>query len=118
MPVALSLTWIAIRAIASATIVPLAEELAFRGFLMRRLVAADFQAVPYRSVGLGALLTSALAFGLSHGAMWFPGIVAGLLYGWVTVRSGSLGEAVVAHATTNALLAALVLLAGKWQLWS
>ena len=118
MPVALSLTWIAIRAISSATIVPLAEELAFRGFLMRRLVAADFQAVPYQSVGLGALLTSALVFGLSHGAMWFPGIVAGLLYGWVTVRSGSLGEAVAAHATTNALLAALVLAAGKWQLWS
>jgi CAAX prenyl protease-like protein len=118
MPVALSLTWIAIRAISSATIVPLAEELAFRGFLMRRLVTADFQTVPYQSVGLGALLISALAFGLSHGAMWLPGIVAGLLYGWVTVRSGSLGEAVVAHATTNALLAALVLLAGKWQLWS
>jgi exosortase E/protease (VPEID-CTERM system) len=118
MPAALSLTWIAIRALASATIVPLAEELAFRGFLMRRLVTADFQTVPYQSVGLGALLISALAFGLSHGAMWLPGIVAGLLYGWVTVRSGSLGEAVVAHATTNALLAALVLLAGKWQLWS
>jgi exosortase E/protease (VPEID-CTERM system) len=118
MPAALSLTWIAIRAIASATIVPLAEELAFRGFLMRRLVAADFQAVPYRSVGLGALLMSALAFGLSHGAMWFPGSVAGLLYGWVTLRSGSLGEAVAAHATTNGLLAGLVVLAGKWQLWS
>ena len=118
MPVALSLTWIAIRAIASATIVPLAEELAFRGFLMRRLVAADFQTVPYQSVGLGALLTSALAFGLSHGAMWFPGIVAGLLYGWVTIRSGSLGDAVAAHATTNGLLAALVLVAGQWQLWS
>ena len=117
MPVALRLAWIAIRAIASATVVPLAEELAFRGFLMRRLVAADFQAVPYRSVGIGALLLSAIVFGLSHGTMWFPGIVAGLLYGAVTRHSGNLGEAVSAHATTNALIAALVLFDGRWQLW-
>jgi CAAX prenyl protease-like protein len=117
MPAALSLSWIAIRALASATVVPLAEELAFRGFLMRRLVAADFQAVPYQSVRIGALLLSAVVFGVSHGAMWFPGIVAGLLYGAVTLRSGNLGEAVSAHATTNALIAALVMFDGKWQLW-
>jgi exosortase E/protease (VPEID-CTERM system) len=117
MPVALSLSWIAIRAIASATVVPLAEELAFRGFLMRRLVAADFQAVPYQSVGIGALLLSAIVFGFSHGTMWFPAIVAGLLYGVVTRHSGTLGEAVSAHATTNALIAALVLFDGRWQLW-
>jgi hypothetical protein len=35
----------------------------------------------------------------------------------VTRRSGSLGEAVTAHATTNALIAALVLFDGSWQLW-
>lgn len=117
MPVALRVSWLTVRAIASATIVPLAEELAFRGFLLRRLVAADFQSVPYRSVGVGALLLSATVFGLSHGTMWFPGIVAGLLYGAVTRRSGNLGEAVTAHVTTNALIAALVLFDGKWQLW-
>jgi exosortase E/protease (VPEID-CTERM system) len=117
MPAALRVSWLAVRAIASATVVPLAEELAFRGFLMRRLVATDFQSVPYQSVGIGALLLSATAFGLSHGTMWFPGIVAGLLYGVVTRRGGSLGEAVSAHATTNALIAALVLFDGRWQLW-
>ena len=117
MPVALRVSWMAVRAIASATVVPLAEELAFRGFLMRRLVAADFQSVPYQSVGIGALLLSATVFGLSHGTMWFPGVVAGLLYGAVTRRGGSLGEAVSAHATTNALIAALVLSDGRWQLW-
>jgi exosortase E/protease (VPEID-CTERM system) len=117
MPAAMRLSWIAIRAIASMAIVPLAEELAFRGFLMRRLVAADFQAMPYRSVGIGALLLSAIVFGLSHGTMWLPGIIAGLLYGAVTLRSGDLGEAVSAHATTNGLIAALVLFDGRWQLW-
>jgi exosortase E/protease (VPEID-CTERM system) len=117
MPLALRLTWITVRAVASTTIVPLAEELAFRGFLMRRLVGADFEAVPYQTVRVAALVLSSIFFGLSHGSMWLAGIVAGLLYGVVTVRSGSLGEAVVAHATTNALLAALVLLDGRWHLW-
>ena len=117
MPVALRVSWLAVRAITSATVVPLAEELAFRGFLMRRLVATDFQSVSYQSVGIGALLLSATVFGLSHGTMWLPGILAGLLYGAVTRRSGSLGEAVSAHATTNALIAALVLFDGRWQLW-
>jgi exosortase E/protease (VPEID-CTERM system) len=117
MPIALRLTWLAIRAGASATIVPLCEELAFRGFLMRRLVAVDFQAVPYRAVGGVALLLSSILFGLSHGSMWHVGIIAGLLYGTLTVRSDSLAEAVAAHATTNALIAALVLLDSRWQLW-
>jgi hypothetical protein len=49
--------------------------------------------------------------------MWLPGIAAGVLYGAGLVRSGSMGEAVVAHATTNGLIAAWVLLGSQWQLW-
>lgn len=117
MPAAGRNAWIAIRALAAATTVPVAEELAYRGYLMRRLVAADFEAVPFHAVGVVALLLSALAFGVMHGPMWPAGIIAGLIYGLVAMRSGSLGEAVAAHATTNALLAAYVIGAGQWQLW-
>jgi hypothetical protein len=35
----------------------------------------------------------------------------------VMVRRGSIGDAVVAHATTNALLAVWVLWGGNWQFW-
>jgi len=35
----------------------------------------------------------------------------------VMLRRGRIGDAVVAHATTNALIAATVLIAGKWGLW-
>ena len=38
------------------------------------------------------------------------GTLAGLLYAITFLRHGRIGDAVVAHATTNALLAALVLL--------
>jgi exosortase E/protease (VPEID-CTERM system) len=110
-------TWIAMRLAASIALVPIAEELAYRGYLMRRLVSADFESVPYRSVHWGSVTISAVAFGLAHGAMWIPAIVAGIAYGILTIRRGTLGEAVVAHATTNALVAAAVLGFGEWQLW-
>jgi exosortase E/protease (VPEID-CTERM system) len=109
--------WILTRAAAAVLTVPIAEELAFRGYLMRRIVAADFESVRFRAVGVTALIVSAVAFGIGHGGLWFPGVIAGLVYGLVLIRSDRIGEAVAAHATTNALLAAYVLLWGQWQLW-
>jgi exosortase E/protease (VPEID-CTERM system) len=109
--------WIAARLAASIVVVPIAEELAYRGYLMRRLMSADFESVPYRSVHWVSVTISAVAFGLAHGAMWIPGIVAGMAYGILTIRRGLLGEAVIAHATTNALVAGAVLGWGQWQLW-
>jgi exosortase E/protease (VPEID-CTERM system) len=114
----LSDLWIAIRIVGSVALVPLAEELAYRGFLLRRLMAADFPSVRFQSVRPWALLLTAAVFGAGHGSMWLPGMVAGLLYGAMLIRSGSMGETVVAHATTNGLVAGWVLLGGQWQLWS
>jgi hypothetical protein len=47
----------------------------------------------------------------------FREIRAGFAYGARATRSGKLGEAVTAHATTNMLLAGYVLLFDQWQLW-
>jgi exosortase E/protease (VPEID-CTERM system) len=109
--------WITIRALASITTVPIAEEIAYRGYLMRRLSNSDFESLPYRSVSLTALLVSALVFGLSHGAFWLPGIFAGIAYGLLLRRTGRMGEAVIAHAVSNALIVICVLAYNMWQLW-
>jgi exosortase E/protease (VPEID-CTERM system) len=109
--------WITSRVAAAVLTVPVAEELAYRGFLMRRLSNPDFESVPFRSVAWLPLAVTAVVFGLAHGALWLPGIVAGMAFGLIVVRRGSLGEAVAAHVTTNALIAATVLGAGQWQLW-
>jgi exosortase E/protease (VPEID-CTERM system) len=109
--------WIVGRVAASVMIVPIAEELAFRGYLLRRIAAADFESVRFDAVGRWALLLSSVAFGLGHGSMWLPGVAAGLIYGGVLIRTGRMGEAVAAHATTNGLLAAYVLLLNQWQIW-
>jgi exosortase E/protease (VPEID-CTERM system) len=109
--------WIGCRVAAAVVTVPIAEELAYRGYLARRLVRANFAAVAFRDIGLPALGLSSLAFGITHGVLWFPGILAGLAYGMLAIRTGRIGESVAAHAATNGLLAAYVLLFNQGQLW-
>lgn len=117
VPVALRGFWILSRIAGAVLIVPVAEELAYRGYLMRRLTRSDFESVTFQSVRWPALALTAIVFGLAHGALWLPGIVAGLAYGLILKRRGNLGEAVAAHATSNALIAASVLAGHQWQLW-
>ena len=109
--------WILSRIAGAVLVVPIAEELAYRGYLMRRLIRAEFESLPFRSVRWPALGVAAVVFGIAHGAMWLPGIAAGLAYGLILVRRGHLGEAVVAHATTNALLVISVIAGAQWRLW-
>ena len=109
--------WIIARVGASVVTVPIAEELAYRGYLMRRLVAADFERVRFESVGVWPLIVSSAVFAISEGSLWLPGAIAALLFGAILIRTARFGEAVAAHATTNGLVCAYVLLANQWQLW-
>lgn len=117
LPTAMRDLWILCRILSACMVIPIVEELAYRGYLMRRVASADFVSVACRDVRWLALIVSAVAFGAAHGSLWLPGIVAGLVYGILVIRTGKIGEAVVAHATSNALLALYVLRWGQWQLW-
>jgi CAAX prenyl protease-like protein len=109
--------WLAFRLAGAVIAVPLAEELAFRGYLIRRLVAEEFDKLPRYRFTTWGLVVSSLLFGAMHGSRWLAGTLAGLVYALIFVRRGRLGEAVVAHAVTNALIAAAVLGLGWWKLW-
>ncbi len=109
--------WIALRVIGSVAIVPLAEELAFRGYLTRRLISIDFESLPIGRFSWLAFLLSSAAFGLLHGR-WLAGMLVGLLYALAMYRRGKLGDAVVAHAVTNLLIAVTVLATGDYAMWS
>jgi CAAX prenyl protease-like protein len=116
-PSPVRITWIAIRTLAAVVTVPIAEELAFRGFLLRRLVSSDFDSVPLRGLHWFALLASSVVFGLLHGGRWVVGTAAGVSYGLLQARRGRIGDAAAAHAVSNALLAAYVLIFQQWQFW-
>jgi len=109
--------WLVFRTLAAVVTVPIAEELAFRGFLIRRLMSSDFESLDTRRFTALAVLISSVLFGLLHGNQWLAGIGAGLLYAMVFLRRGRIGDAVIAHATTNALIATAVLTRGQWYLW-
>jgi exosortase E/protease (VPEID-CTERM system) len=109
--------WIGCRLLAAVLTVPLAEELAYRGYLLRRLTTAEFESAPFSAARWPALALSALAFGVVHGRFWIAGTIAGLAYGALAIRTNKLGESIIAHATTNALIAAQVLLFRHWWLW-
>jgi CAAX prenyl protease-like protein len=108
--------WIIGRLLGAVLVVPIVEELAFRGFLLRRLIASNFSKVPYDQWHWPAVLISSLAFAAVHQQL-IGGFAAGVLYAYAQKRRGLLSDAIVAHAVSNALIAIQVLFAGHWSLW-
>lgn len=117
LPHPIMLGWLAVRTLASAITVPVAEELAFRGYLLRRFVSPDFEFVRPKAFTMIAILGSSALFGLLHGDRWIEATIAGALYAIAYRSFGRFGDAVAAHAVTNGLLAAWVLTTGAWELW-
>jgi uncharacterized protein len=107
---------IAIRWIGAALVVPVMEELFWRGFLMRWVEKTDFLSVDPRSVGVFAIVASSAVFALAH-TLWLAALIAGLAYAWLYRACGTLWAPVVAHAVTNGLLGAWVVSGGRWQYW-
>jgi CAAX prenyl protease-like protein len=99
-------------------VVPLLEEIFWRGFLLRYLIDLPFEAVPFGTYRWQANAVVAIGFMLEHSMPdWPAGLVAGLLYNIVAYRTRSLSSCVLAHALTNALLCAFILTTHQWGFW-
>ncbi len=109
--------FLAFRVGGSVLLVPIVEELFWRAWLMRWLVSHKFYELPLGYYAAQAFWVSALLFASEHGIYWDVGLAAGLAYNWWMVRTRSLADCILAHAVTNACLAAYVLLAGRWEYW-
>lgn len=116
VPPSVTLAWIALRLIGGSVVVPVLEELAFRAGIPRVLKAVCIPRIGTRAASLIAFAGSSLAFGLMH-ANILAGALAGACYGVLTLRSGKIGEAIIAHAVTNFLIAITALFTGRWYLW-
>jgi CAAX prenyl protease-like protein len=109
--------FVVLRAASSVLLVPVLEELFWRGWMMRWLVRGDFVSVPLGTYTAYSFWAVALLFASEHGPYWEVGLAAGIAYNWWIVRTRNLGDCILAHAVTNACLAAYVLLRGEWQYW-
>jgi CAAX prenyl protease-like protein len=113
-----NLPFVILRTAGCALLVPVFEELFWRSWLMRWLIAPHFEKIPFGTYARSAFWTVAVLFAVEHGPYWEVGLAAGILYNWWAVRTRSLADCILAHAVTNALLSAFVLFAGQWQYWS
>jgi exosortase E/protease (VPEID-CTERM system) len=113
-----SALWLVARTTGYVLAVPLAEELAFRGYLTRPFWRSGTEPTPLGHFAWGTFLLSSAIFGAFHGQLWLAGTLAGMLFAVALYRTRSLGDAVLAHATTNALIATYVFVTGRWSVWS
>jgi len=120
--------WLACRVMGAVLIVPIAEELAFRGLALPKLQAwlNDFftrfflnilsaRSICFISLSLSLALTSIL-FGVLHSGI-LAGSLAGLGFGMAYLYRRKLIDAIVAHGVTNALLALYIIYFGYWSYW-
>lgn len=112
------LLFVALRMARASLLVPIVEELFFRGWLPRWLDRIDdFQAVPLGTYTRYSFLATAALFAVEHGPYWDVGLAAGLIYNFWMAKTRSLGDLIWCHGVTNACLGVWVLATGQWQYW-
>lgn len=110
-------SWITLRAASAVLTVPIVEELAFRGYIARRVQSSNIDSIPFAHLSVLAILVSSVAFGALHGRLWIAGILSGIVFALVAKFRNRLGEAIAAHATANLLIVLWVLTRSDYSLW-
>ncbi len=108
---------VVLRIVRAALLVPILEELFWRGWLPRWIVNTDWQKVPIGTYNTLAFVGTALLFASEHGPYWEVGLLCGLIYNWWLWRTKSVGDVILVHAVTNAALSAFVLVTKRYEYW-
>jgi CAAX prenyl protease-like protein len=107
---------VAVRIAGAALVVPVMEELFWRSFVLRWIDQPDFLRLDPAQAGLRGFVISVFLFGFEHN-LWLAGIVAGVVYSVLFMRYRTLWSPIVAHAVTNGMLGAWVVMTGSWSYW-
>jgi CAAX prenyl protease-like protein len=110
--------FMALRLFGLALVVPLIEEMFYRGFVMRFVIDRDWPNVPFGKVTPAAAAAAILLPVASHPEMFAAAIWFGLMV-WLYAKTKNVWDCVAAHATTNGLLGLYVLTSDNpaaWQL--
>jgi hypothetical protein len=108
--------FIAIRLLGIAVLVPLVEELFWRGFLLRWIISPDWQAVELGRYTFKSFLWVTLLFTLAH-PEWLAAASYCMLLNLLLYWKKDLWNCIVAHGVSNLCLAIYVLATGTWSLW-
>ncbi|WP_176556136.1 exosortase E/protease, VPEID-CTERM system [Rubellimicrobium rubrum] len=100
--------WVAARLLGTSILVPVVEELFFRGYLLERL---DGPGVSRRILAVAA---SSAAFAMMHGR-WLEAGMAGVVFAGVMLRRQRVGDAIVAHVAANSLIGLWAIISSDWS---
>jgi uncharacterized protein len=108
-----------LRAARAVLLVPILEELFWRGWLPRAVDSFDdFRLRPLGSFSTLAFWATAVLFASEHGSYWDVGLLCGVIYNLWMARTRSIADLIWTHAVTNGCLSAYVVFAGEWQYWA
>ena len=111
-----TLCLIGARLFGAAIVVPIMEELFWRSFLLRYLINQDFLKVPVGAFSWFSFISTSILFGLEHNRI-IVGIIAGVIYNLLLIRSKNLKACILAHGITNLGLGIYVLWSSNWLFW-
>jgi CAAX prenyl protease-like protein len=111
-------TTIVFRFLRLVVVVPLVEEIFWRGFLLRYFINEEFHAVPIGAFSWLSFGLVTAGFALAHSpADWIAALITGALYNSVAYRTKSLASCVLAHSVTNLFLGLWIMKTGQWGFW-
>jgi hypothetical protein len=108
--------FVVMRFVGLVLVVPVAEELFWRGFLARWLIAPDWQSQPLGRFTPFSFAGVTLLFTLAH-PEWLAAAVYCVLLNLLLYWTRDLWNCVVAHGVSNLVLGLYILSTESWQLW-
>ena len=112
-----------VRIAGSTLLVPMLEEVFYRSFLYRYILAPNWMFTAHSSFAVKPFLIPSIVFGFTH-QHWLAGIACGIIYQLLVIRTNRIGDAITAHAVTNLLLGVWVITKGfgyaeefPWHFW-
>lgn len=108
--------FLAVRIFGIALLVPIAEEVFWRGFVLRWAIGEKWQELPIGTFQWQAFAVGTLGFTLVH-PEWLAAAVYAILLNTLICWKKDLWLCIVAHAVSNFALVVYVLLTESWWLW-
>ena len=108
--------FVSVRLLGLVVLVPIVEEIFWRGFLARWLEDPDWEQVPLGRFSTRSFLGVVALFTLAH-PEWLAAAAYCALLNGLLLWKRDLWNCVIAHAVSNCLLAVYILGTESWSLW-
>ncbi len=100
----------------TTVVIAIIEEFFFRGFLYRWMQGSPFFKIDAGKLHWPMLLLISAFFGVEH-FEWMAGIICGIAFGLLYIKTRDIWAAIIAHATTNFILGLYVIKYNAYQFW-